>query len=51
MAELTISLTITKTVAEATPTVYEQTKDWIQSNVKDKLPSDASLKVTYSIRE
>lgn len=49
MAMITVSVTITKTVAALNGAAVDAILAWIQANIKDKLPTDATVNVSFGI--
>ena len=49
MAMITVNITITKTVATLDAATITAILAWIQTNIKDKLPADTTLNVTFNI--
>jgi hypothetical protein len=49
MAMITVSVIITKTVATLNGAAVDAILAWVQANIKDKLPSDSTVNVTFSI--
>ena len=49
MATITANINIVKTVATLDAASITSILAWIQTNVKDKLPTDATVNISFSI--
>lgn len=49
MADITVMLTIKKTVTPMSGAALDAIDAWIKTNIKDKLPTDATESHTYII--
>lgn len=49
MADITVMMTIKKTITPMSGAAYDAIEAWIKLNIKDKLPIDATESHTYSI--
>jgi len=49
MPMITVNITMTKTVATLDAPTITAILAWIQTNLKDKLPADTTLNITFSI--
>jgi hypothetical protein len=49
MPMITVNIALTKTVATLDATTITAILTWIQTNIKDKLPADSTLNITFTI--
>jgi len=49
MGIITVNVTMTKTVATLDAATITAILTWIETNIKDKLPADTTLNVTFNI--
>jgi hypothetical protein len=49
MAQINVTMRVSFTVASLTGQQLDQVLAWIQTNLKDKLPTTADLKVYYDM--
>jgi hypothetical protein len=49
MPMITVNIALTKTVATLDATTITAILTWIQTNIKDKLPADTTLNITFNI--
>jgi len=49
MAQIQVFITVTKTVSTADGATFEAVRTWVKTNVRDKLPADASMTENYNI--
>lgn len=51
MPEIIVNIVVRRTVSEITKEEYSTVREWIKTNITDKLPSDCSLNVSYNLQE
>jgi len=49
MATITLSISVARTVASLDAATIAQILQWVQTNIKDKLPADSTLMVQMMI--
>lgn len=49
MPMIRVLITVTKTVAEADGSTFDAVRGWVKTNIRDKLPSDATMTEAYEV--